>query len=168
MNYELAEKEIRDRLLKYSGSPAVTTKPSNYTIEILAENEESFKRPQGNEVIIGVVYKGSHFEEPDSMDYIEHLESMDFEINIQCKKRTGANGVYAAVEYVRQRLLGFQCKYFRRMRFQDLSFLDFEDNLWQYAVFFRAETRVTQDEDENNYNKFTRITAGTVVVPEQT
>lgn len=161
MNYEAAEIELKTRLENASGSPAGL--PDKYRIYILPDNDEQFQdmMPQENEVAIGVVYRGSHFEVSDSTDYVVQDELITFEINIMCRTRIGQYGIYQAIEYVRSKLLGFKSPsgYFDRLSLKDNAMLSWEDGIWQWAPIFGASTRITQDEDYDSTPNITTITS---------
>lgn len=174
MNYEAAELEIKTRLENASGSPAGL--PDKYRIYILPDNDEEFQDmlPQGNEVAIGVVYRGSHFEVSDSTDLVVQDELETFEINIMSRTRKGQYGVYQAIEYVRSKLLGFKSPsgYFDRLSLKDNAMLSWEDGIWQWAPIFGGSTRITQDEDYDPTPNIKRIDAlgnyNTTSVPDET
>lgn len=172
MNYEAAELEIKVRLENATGSPAGL--PDKYSIYVLPDNDDEFEQnlPQADEVKIGVVYRGSHFEVPDSTDYIVQDEIMTFEINVMATKRRGQYGALAAKEYIRSKVLGFKSPsgYFDRLEYMDEVMLSFVEGIWQWSVIAKGNTRINQDIDYDPTPNITMITANsdlgtTVTVP---
>lgn len=176
MQYEVAELELKARLENLTGSPAGM--PANYSAYILPDDEEDFQLilPQAKQVAIGVVYRGSHFNVSESTDHIVQEELITFEINVMCKTKHGANGIYAAIEYVRSKLLGFKSPtgIFNRLSFKDVGMMNYDEGVWQWITIMGGETTITQDDDlEDYYPPINEITAignlgNTVVVPDPT
>lgn len=173
MNYEKAEDELLHRLQNFTGSPGVITMPANFSGYILPDSQSDYKKniPQGNEVKIGIICRGAHFEVSENTDHVAQVELMVFEMNVMALKRRGDNGIYAGLEWVRKRLLGYQSLngYFKRLHFIDELLLNFEEGVWQYAFTMGGETTITQDDDDEiDYANITRITAGNAIVPDNT
>lgn len=175
MQYEAAEIELKERLENLTGSPAGM--PANYSAYILPDDEKQFQEmlPQDKEVAIGVVYRGSHFEVSESTDNVTQNELITFEINVMCRTKNGANGIYSAIEYVRQKLLGYKSPtgIFNRLSFKDVAMLNYEEGMWQWIALMGGETTITQnDDDEVYYHPISRIDAignfNTVRVPDPT
>jgi len=174
MNYEAAELEIKTRLENATGSPAGL--PDKYSVYVLPDNNDEFEQalPQADEVKIGVVYIGSHFDVSDSTDYIVQDEIMTFEINVMATKRRGQYGALTAKEYIRSKVLGFKSPsgYFDRLEYMDEVMLSWVENIWQWSVIVKGTTRINQDEDYDPTPNIARIDAignfNTVTVPDGT
>jgi len=180
MYYETCEEEIKERLLNLDGSPAGL--PANYKVFILPNTQKQFQdsKPQGNDVCITVVYRQSHFDEPESTDHIVQNERLEFEINAMALTRFGSNGIYSAIQYIHQRLLGFKSPtgLFNRLKNKDVAMLDFDEGVWQWIQTMSAETTIGQFIDPESEVNITQITANnydedgniinTIVVPDET
>lgn len=100
MFFELRENDIVAQI-------QTGTTDAGYVIDAMPEDQSQFKDIV-NKTNISVCYQNSKWDLPNSTSAIMQSERETYGILIRSMRRKGANGIYEAIELVKQTLLGFK------------------------------------------------------------
>lgn len=133
MNYDLLEKAVVDRLqgLRNLG----------FEVVAIPENDKDVDRPFrfGR---VTVAYLSSQFNEDGfngkpfifSTNEIVQKETAELEIILQCRVRSGAEGLHALQQRVRTLLVGFEPDSWGKMYCREMRYVSHQDGIWTYAL----------------------------------
>lgn len=125
------------------------------------ERKANYKPPVPNIQLI-VQYAGSKFGQSRTTDPVAQEEIGQFNVILQSRKlRDNDTGVYDVLDKIKKTLLGFQptgCQRLQLVPDKGIEFIEFEDDLWQFAITFSTTWLTVQAVEESDDPTITQIT----------